>query len=177
MKYAKINCSLLQALREPIYGQNFTRRWVVTEDEYPSDYYPPYNQGPFYFLSTSLTKTISNLCPHHCISQTQPRKSSRCFWKFEDTFFGSCLATFEPRVNFINITNIFVDTNYVSMKRRLHPEAAIVHPLKNVSLIVDLHSILQMLPRRRLFDKIQELNLELVDRVNQMGYEDFEFLG
>ena len=80
-------------------------------------------------------------------------------------------------MNFINITNIFVDTNYVSMKRRLHPEAAIVHPLKNVSLIVDLHSILQMLPRRRLFDKIQELNLELVDRVNQMGYEDFEFLG
>ena len=67
-------------------------KFYVDEKEMPSQYYPPYCEGPFYFMSTQIAVNISKNCWNYP------------FNKFEDIFFASCIRSFNPGTKFMNVS-------------------------------------------------------------------------
>ena len=155
-------------MREAEFNKSFTEKWVVKEDDYASDYYPTYNQGPFYFLSADIVQMIPDHCTMHCLPQTNKKsKTTSCFWRFEDAFIGSCISKFAPDVKTLNISGNFQDVNAEPLSLKVGDWTAVLHPLKNTSDLVDVHAGFQMLPRNRIMAKIDELNEKLTFKVQE----------
>ena len=145
----------------------FTRRWVVTQEEYPSQSYPPCCRGAFYFISTSLTSKIARNCPYHCTLQTNRNvKSQNCFWKFEDVFLGSCLSSISPKPASVNVQNVFWLSDETEKPASLYESTAVIHPLKSVSDILTHHAKYQSISRKRLKEKIDRHMKNLVSKIS-----------
>lgn len=82
-----------------IYDKSY--KWYVNENEFNSTYYPLYNQGPAYMMSTKLARDFYNL------SLSTP------LFRFEDVYVG-ILAEKLKYVDYVSIGYLYIFQNAVS---------------------------------------------------------------
>ena len=76
----------------PPVDRNNASKFYVDKSEHPSSFFPPYCEGPFYFMSAQLAINVSRNCWKFR------------FNKFEDVFFGSCIRSFNQNTRFLNVS-------------------------------------------------------------------------
>ena len=72
---------------------DFRRR---TKEDNPNAQLKYFCWGFLNVLSGDMIKKVNQVCPYHCEGLARNDKfsdHSTCFYKFEDNFFGSCVAT------------------------------------------------------------------------------------
>ena len=87
-------CKKFKVNREPV--------WQLTKAEYRSNVWPYFCGGFLNIYSSDMIRKLIEICPYHCIGLKNNEKfnpNSTCVYKYEDTFFGSCVQT---------MSNIFI---------------------------------------------------------------------
>ena len=139
--------NVFQVLRFWMELDKFYSRWRIPYMAYKGETYPPYCTGDFYFFSNSVLHQIVSHCPSHCIhDRGESYDPTRCFWRFEDVFFGSCVSNFETPPNFANLPSVFRleipytkrITQFIELHRRAH-RISLVHLVKNSTYFFKLH--------------------------------------
>ena len=123
--------------------------WQIPVAEYSEDTYPPYCGGPLYMFSMPALHEIARDCPHTCIG-LDPRDYEEniqkpCFWKFEDTFIGSCAFFTRNDTTRINIQyRSAVLTGYKYYKERVDQVKHVnVHGIRQYEHMIEAHEYYQ----------------------------------
>ena len=138
--------------------------WKTRLDEYPLKKWPVFCFGALSILSADLVPKIAHSCPYHCVGNTTIANfsfNSTCFYKFEDVFFGSCLATFKDLfVREISKNLGKWSLKYANFRKRKSNDFFMVHTEMNVNVTKERE--IENLTANEILKKIMKTEMALV---------------
>ena len=92
----------------PLIEREKKSKFYVSYEENNSTFFPPYCEGPFYFMSAHLAFDLARHCwdlPYN---------------KFEDVFVGACIKFVHPETKFLNISRKFMRFEFKQENKAKH---------------------------------------------------------
>ena len=123
--------------------------WKVEFEEFNQTKYPPFCAGGLNFLSRDVLQGVVAICHNHCIGQNSHdiKRNFRqpCFWKFEDTFIGSCIYYTQKKTV---RTNVHGRSAFYTEFKRFQSQDSFekqlnVHGVKTMNEMEEVHKFYQ----------------------------------